>query len=84
MNLHEGAGHRNRLQLDPPELFLLEVGEHPVKDTGLRPAIHPGVDGRPPPEPGRSSSPLAPMLGDVQDGIEHVPVRDAHVAWLHR
>lgn len=50
----------------------------------MKPAIHPGVDGMPTPEPGRSSSPRVTMLGDVHDGIEHVQVRDAHVAALHR
>ena len=33
MNLHAGAVHRNRLQLDPHEPFLPEVFEHPVEDS---------------------------------------------------
>ena len=27
--------------------------------------------------------PLATMLGDIPEGVEHVQVRDAHVAALH-
>ena len=48
-----GAVHRNRLSLDPGELLLLEVFEHPAEDPVLRLAIHPGADGVPPPEPRR-------------------------------
>ncbi len=54
--------------------------EHPVPG----PAVHPGVDGVPVADPGRQPPPLAAMLGDVQDGVEHLQVRQADVAALHR
>ena len=83
-NLHAGTGQRPCLQLDSDERFLLEVCEHPTEDPGLRPVIHLSVDGMPPPEPSRDSPPLAPLLGNLQDDIEHGQIRDAHLPRLHR
>ena len=35
MTLHDGTVHRNRRQLGPPKVFLLEVVQHPVEAPGL-------------------------------------------------
>ena len=74
MDLDNGAVQRDGLELDAHDLFALQVFEDPVEHPILGPAIHPRVDGVPPAEPTRQSPPLAPMLGDVQDGVEHLQV----------
>lgn len=83
MDLDAGAVQRHRRRLEPPELFLLEGFEHPVKDSVLRPAIHPGGEGMPPPEPRRESA-TCPLLGDRQEGIESGQIRDLHIPPLPR
>ena len=59
----------------------LELFEYPVEYS---PAVHPGVDGVPPTETLRQPTPLAAVLCDIQNGVEHLYVRDAYVATLHR
>jgi hypothetical protein len=65
-------------------LLSLQVFEDPVEDPVFRPAIHPGIDRMPVAELSRQSPPLAAMFGHIEDGVEHLQVRHAHVAALHR
>ena len=82
MYLDDRAVQRNSLELDSHYLFPLQVFEYPVEHTVLGPAVHAGVDGVPFAESARQPSPLATLLGHVQDGIENLEVRYAYVASL--
>ena len=47
------------------------------------PAVHAGVDGMPSAKPRRQSPPLATMLSNIQDCIEHPQIRNAYIAALY-
>ena len=83
MDLDSGTVQRDHLEPNAQELFALQVGKDPVEDAALGPPIHPGVDGVPGAKPGRQTPPLAPVLGDIQDGIEHLQIGEADIAALH-
>ena len=83
MDLDDRAVKRDRLDLDPHDLFPLQVFEDPVEDAALGPAIHPGVDGVPFAKPPRQPAPLAAVFGDIQDGIQHLQIRETDIASLH-
>ena len=83
MDFADRAVERDRLELDSQELFPLQVLEDPVEDAALRPAIHASVDGVPLPKPPRPPAPLAAVLGDIQDGIQHPQIRETDIASLH-
>ena len=83
MHLDDRAVQGDCLELDSQELFALQVGKDLVENPILGPAIHPGVDGVPVAEPLRYAPPLAALLGDRQDGIEHLQIREADIAPLH-
>ena len=84
MNLDDGAVHRNRLKLDTHYLLSLQIFEYPVESPILRPPVHPGVDGVPVAESIRQPPPLAALLGDIQDCVERLQVRQTDVAALDR
>ena len=84
MDLDDGAVQRHRLQLDADQLGALQVFEDPVEHPVLGPTIHAGVDRVPVPKALRQPSPLAPLLGDVQDRVQHLQVRHADIATLPR
>ena len=84
MNLDGRAVQRNRLQLDAHHLLSLQIIEHPVKHSFLRPSVHPSVDGVPVAEARRQPTPLAALLSDVQNGIENLQVGQTDVATLNR
>ena len=83
MDLDAGAVERDRLKLDAHDLFALQVFEYPIEDPVLGPAIHAGIDRVPSAEATRQAPPLAAMLGDIQDGVEHLEIRNPYVATLH-
>ena len=62
----------------------LQVFEDPVEHPVLGPTIHTGVDRVPVPKALRQPSPLAPLLGDVQDRVEHLQIGHADIATLSR
>jgi hypothetical protein len=84
MTLDDGAVERDRLDLDAHDLRLLQALEHPVQHTALGPAIHARVDRVPVAEPLGQATPLAAVLGHVQDGVQHPQIRYADVASLQR
>ena len=84
MHLDNRAVHRNRLDIDAHYLLSLKVFEHPIEDSVFGPAVHAGIDCVPGAKPRRQAPPLATMLGDVQNCVEDLEVRHAHVAALHR
>jgi hypothetical protein len=68
----------------PHDLPFLELGEHSIEDATLGPPVHAGTDRVPVPEPLGQPSPFAPVLGQVQDGVENLAIREADVAALDR
>ena len=75
----------NSFNLDPNDLFHLEPLEDSVENAALRPAIQSSVDGMPSsPKRSGQSPPLATVLRDVQDCIEHLKIAEFDVASLHR
>ena len=82
MHLHSRAVERHHLHSHPNEVRTLQLRKHSVRHTGLRPAIHPRVDGVPAPEGRRQSTPLALLFGHVQDGIEHREMTERDIAAL--
>jgi hypothetical protein len=75
VDFHDGTVDGQGLHLDADDLFFLQRGEHPIEHPGPGPAGHAGVDGVPPTEPLRQPTPFAPMLGHVQNRVQHVQVR---------
>ncbi len=84
MHLDAGAIQGHRLDLDPDNLGLLQLGEHPIQHTRPRPAAHAGVDGVPIAKALRQAAPLAAMLSDIEDRVQHVQVGQTYVAPLSR
>lgn len=84
MDLDDGAVEGQPLQFDPQALCAWQVGKDSVEVPLLGPPSQPGVDGVPLTEPWRSAPPRAAVLGDRQDGLEHVQVRQAASAALSR
>ena len=44
MHFDDRAVEANRFDLHADELLMLQLLEQPIEHTGLRPAVHPGVD----------------------------------------
>jgi hypothetical protein len=82
MYLHDGAVQGHRLDSDTHDLSMLQLGKHPIQHAALRPAIHAGVDRVPVAEPLGQATPLAALLGHVQDRVQHLQVGQAHIAAL--
>ncbi len=65
---------------DPNHLLPLQMLEHTVQDAVLRPPVHPCIDRVPIAESLRQAAPCAAMLGHVENGIEHLQIRQVDVA----
>lgn len=63
---------------------MLKLSKHTAQDTTLCPAIYVSVDSMPVAEAFGQPSSLAPMLGNVKNGIENLQVGMADVATLTR
>ena len=84
MDLDDGTvqGHGFDLHADDP--CVLQLGKNAIQHPALRPTIHASIDGVPVAEPLGQTTPFAPLLGDVQDGVQHVQIVEPHVAALPR
>jgi hypothetical protein len=82
MHLDAGAVQGNRIDVDANDLGLLQLFEDLVQHSGLGPAIHACVDRVPIAKTGRQTTPLATMLCDVKDRIEHVQIGKTDIATL--
>jgi len=82
MNLDAGAVNAHRLDADAHHLRALQLLEHAIQDASFGPAVHARVDRVPVAESLGQASPLAAVLGDVKDRIDHLQVGHAHVAAL--
>ena len=84
MNLDHRTIQRDRFDFDANDLRALPFLEYTIKHTLLGPAIHPRIDRVPITETLWQAAPLAAMLGNVKDRVQHLQVRHANVAALLR
>lgn len=84
MHLDRSAVQRDGVDLDPDDLSMLHALEHAIQDTGLRPAAPARIDGMPATKAFWQAAPFAALLGNVQDGIRDLKVRETDVAALAR
>ena len=59
---------------------MLQLCKYATQHPALRPTIHTRIAGVSVAEPLGQTAPFAPLLGNVQDGIQHVEVVERHVA----
>jgi hypothetical protein len=69
---------------DAHNLLLLQLGEYPIQDATLRPAIHPRVDRMPITEPLGQTAPFAALLRHIEDRVQYSEIGQTYVATLHR
>src|ERR1019366_3316549 len=84
MHLDDGGVHFDGLDLDAHDLLALQLFKDAIQYAVLGPAVHAGVNGVPVAEPLGKPPPLAPLLGHIQNRVQHREVRQAHVAALTR
>ena len=75
---------RHGFELDTHDLLELQVFARPTQNPIIGPAVHSRVNVVPIAESLRQSSPFAALFGDIQNGIEHLPVLNVHTATLDR
>ena len=80
MDLDEGAVQGHGFDLHPDDLSVLQLGKDTIQYPALRPPVHASIDGVPVAEPLGQTTPFASLLGDVQNGVEHLPIVEPHVA----
>ena len=84
MHLHARAVQRHRFDfdLDLHDLSALQLLEGPIQHARLRPSVHARVDRVPVAKTLGQAAPLAAKLSDLQDGVEHLQIRQTDVAAL--
>ena len=80
MNLDDGAVQGHGFDFYADDLRMLQLCKHAIQHSALRPPIHARIDGVPVAEPLGQRAPFAPLLSDVQDGIEHLQIVERDVA----
>ena len=84
MDLDEGAVQGHGFDLHADDLSVLQLGKDAIQHPALRPPVHTSINGVPVAEPLGQTAPFATLLGDVQDGVEHVQIVEHHVAAWRR
>lgn len=84
MNLHDRAIQRYRFNPNANNLHALQLREHSVQYAVARPTVHARVDRVPATETCRQAAPFTSVLGNIEDRVEHLQVRQAHIAPLSR
>ncbi len=59
---------------------MLHLCKDAIQHPARRPPIHASINGVPVAEPLEQRAPFAPLLGDVQDGVQNVSMVERHVA----
>ena len=83
MDFDNSAVERDYFEFEPDDLSPLKLLEHSVQHAALGPPAHSGVNGVPVSKPLGEPAPLASMLGDVEDCVDHLQVRKSDVPSLH-
>jgi len=84
MHLDDRAVQAHRFDLDAHELLMLQFLEQPIQHAGFCPAVHACIDGVPVAEVFRQAAPLAAVLRDVQDRVDHLKVGERNIPALYR
>ena len=84
MDLDACGVQRDGFDPDTHDLRTLQLLEHAIQDASFGPAIHARVNRVPVAEALGHSAPLAAMLSNVQDGIDHLQIAEADIATLNR
>jgi len=84
MDLDDGTVQGYGFDLHADDLSVLQLCKYAIQHPALRPTIHASIDGVPVAEPLGQTTPFATLLGDVQDGVEHVQIVERYVAALRR
>lgn len=82
MHLDAGAIQRNRFDLDPNDLVVLQLLKYPVQYASLGPSIHPHIDRVPVTEARGQSTPLTALLCHVKYRVQNIEVGQADIATL--
>jgi hypothetical protein len=69
MHLDRGRVERERLDLDPHDLFRLQLLEYLIENAVLGPTIHPRVDRVPSAQTLRQTATFAALLSDIQHRV---------------
>ena len=84
MDLDDGTVQGHGFDPHADDLRVLQLCKDAIQHPALRPTIHASIDGVPVAEPLGQTAPFAPLLGDVQDGVQDVQIIERHVATLCR
>jgi len=82
MHLDEGRVQFDGLDLEAHDLLPLQLFKDAIQYAVLGPAIHAGVEGVPVAKTLRQPAPLAPLLGYIQQRVEHLQVGKTDIASL--
>jgi hypothetical protein len=74
MDLDDRAIERHRLHFNLHDLLALQFLKDSLNHSAFAPPVHPCVDGVPLSQSLGQAPPLAPLLGDIQNRVEHVAV----------
>lgn len=80
MDVDDGAVQGHGFDLHTDDLGALQLDKDAIQYPALRPPIHTSIDGMPVAELHGQAVPFAPVLGDVQDGVQHLPIAERYVA----
>src|ERR1035438_1611751 len=84
MYLHDGRVQLHGFDPDAHDLLPLQLFKDAVQCAILRPAVHAGIDRVPIAEALGQPTPLASLLGHIQNRVQHRQVRHADIATLTR
>jgi hypothetical protein len=84
MDRDDGTVQGDGFDFHADDLWVLHLCKDAIQHPALRPTIHTGIEGVPVAESLGQTAPVAPLLGDVQDGGEHLQIVERHVAALGR
>ena len=84
MDLDEGTVQGDGFDFHADDLCVLQLGKDAIQHPALRPTIQAGIDGVPVAESLGQRAPCAPLLGDVQDGVQNVQIVERDVAAWRR
>ena len=84
MNLHRRGVEGKCLDPDARDLLQLQLFKHAVQNAVFSPAVHPHIDRVPAPESLRKPTPLTALFRHIQNRVQHLQVRQPHLAALQR
>jgi hypothetical protein len=84
MHFDGGTVQGNGFDLNPDDLIVLQLRENPIQHPALGPPIHARVNGVPVAEALGQTTPFAALFSDVQDGVQHLQIRQRDIAALDR